>query len=284
MSFALKLFNIQVNHTYYRSGISNDFELIADEVTTKWMERYRMQLVAKAGCFELIWLTENLESPLEILKEKFDGLKMTFYLMLKHPQVISFSAIGIGEASGFVYQLSNSNQSGRLHRKTYVTDADLVPNNQVIGLSNKPRKSIWAVLGIYLNQLWNSKKELSIDKLPIQYQINIQSKSSIWRYHIVDKNNRIKQPMYIAFEEDISYFEKIKSFKKDHTYIYESQKPLALIDKPTQFFSLKTYSKQKSETFNEIVVEKLPIPQECTSVGQGKDGEKIYYSDVFIYV
>jgi hypothetical protein len=52
----------------------------------------------------------------------------------------------------------------------------------------------------------DQKKENTIDAWPVIYSIHIKAIKSIWRYHIMDTNKRIKAPINIVLDEDNSYY------------------------------------------------------------------------------
>lgn len=83
MAFALQLFNIQLQHTYYQDRACDDFDLVPQEATQQWMDRYSMRLAKQPGSFALYWSTHRMTDPLKLFQDKVLGITLTFSLLLK---------------------------------------------------------------------------------------------------------------------------------------------------------------------------------------------------------
>ena len=296
MAFALKLFKITIYNTYYQAGVgdSNDFGLEIAEESKPWMERYRMKLVASTpGCVELHCAVSGLENPLHTLKEKLLGQKLTFHLRLKNQEIVSLSELNVAE--GKTYYFQNTSDALQLHQGEYLSGEDQIPivdqpaatdvafraQPPIRQLSHRP---LWGVIDIYLDKLWE-KSNLSEKNLPIDYAINIKARESIWRYSVIDRNSRLKSPIKVVCENKKNYFGGAVTSQNNgtSTHLFASKKPIAFQDRPTQCFSLQTYTKNDARDVGETVMERLPFPT-SSSLSREKEKGGVFYSDVFVYI
>jgi hypothetical protein len=175
MAFAVRLFRIKLYNTYYKDKVCNDFQLIPNNVTQKWMERYNMRLVASPGCFEVFWLTARLTDPLQLLQEKMLEIKLSFHLLLKNPNIISYSALSIEQ--GKTYYFSNTRANARLHQKEYVTELDTIPIQELAIYPSQLEKAYFGIVDLYLKELCKAPN-FSEGKVPIDYAIYIKAKET----------------------------------------------------------------------------------------------------------
>lgn len=194
MPFALKLFKINVYHTYYSSQVTNDLYMIPDVPTQQLMDYHRMRLAAYDGTYELIWLTAKLENPFEVFQKKLASTALNFYLKLRNPHVVNFSSLKFEQTA--IYYFSNAYNSQDLHKGAYVGEEDKIPLQTSINNTDKAFPNAFGIVNIQLGKVWKDKAEL--EQLPTQYNIQIQAREAIWRYHIVDLHKRIKSPMKIV--------------------------------------------------------------------------------------
>lgn len=280
-AFALKLFSIQIHHTYYANGISDDFEIIPDEATQAFMKHYCMRLLSYEGKYEVVWLTTNIEHPFEVFQQKLAETTLQFYVRLHNPYVINFSTLEIKPAT--IYAFSNTENATSLHKNTYVDETDKIPFHQVMNSLISSDPLIWGTIQIQLGKVWHNQT----DQLPIPYTLQIKAREAIWRYQVVDLHQRIKSPLKIVIDQDDSYF--IYSGldgDNNKVHLLESKQPIALRDTTQQFFSLKMYSKlpTKSSTSTEqVLIERLPLP-DVRLLENNVVKEGIFYSNVVVYV
>jgi hypothetical protein len=282
MPFALKLFKINIYNSYYNNQIDDNFYLVPDESTQKFIDHYRMRLITYAGGYELAWLTNRLDNPFQTFQDKIADSRLTFYLILRNPHTINFSLLK--PEQGNIYYFSNTNNSQNLHKQSYVTEKDKIAFNPSIHSIGNPLPNAFGVIHIQLGNLW--KEKLSIEELPVQYNIKIKAREIIWRYHIIDAQERIKDPMKVVIDEDDSYFIYKGTPENKHIHVYESKKPLVLSDKPSQKFSLRIVSKKttrKTVNSEEILLERLPLPDVRLLENNVEKGG-IFYSNIVVYV
>lgn len=281
MPFALRLFRLNIYNSYYQAQVGDDCSLIPTEETQQWMQQYPMKLVSTPGAFELMWMVAGLAAPLKTLKKKIHGKKLTYYLILKNPEALSFSELSIEH--GQAYYFHNQGTGARLHQKSYVSLADKVAVPETRGNHLGTEKSFLALVDIYLEELWK-KDSFDLHRLPVTYSIHIKARKTIWRYCIVDKNFRIKSPMKVVLDNEDTYFnyETDKKRKMVNMHVYKARKPLALTDKPERFFSLKTYHPDKPEE-EKTLIKKLPLPTNA-SLRKDNKNSKVLYNDIFVYV
>lgn len=280
MPFALKLFNIQVLHTYYASGISNDLALIPDEATNAFMRYHHMQLLPYDGTYEMLWLTSKLDNPFEVFQEKLADEVLRFYIKLRDPYAINFSALTIQPDT--IYAFANSEHTTSLHKNTYVDETDKVTIYQSINSFANPDPFVWGILQIQLGHVWLNHA----DTLPIPYTLQIKAREVIWRYRIVDLHQRIKSPLKIVIDEDDSYFIDRGLVEDSRIHLYESKQPIALRDTTDQFFSLKMYPKsstKNSTSTEQVLIKRLPLPN-VRSLENNEVKKGIFYSDIVVYV
>ena len=150
MPFALKLFKINFQNTYYTNQTENDFHVIPDEKTKKFMHDHNMRLISYRGMVELIWLTARFENPLQVFEQKIANHHLNFYVEISNPYVFSFSLLTIDPEQ--IYYFSNSTGSQKLHQKDYVSEEDKVSLQRVapvvVGIIDfvaalALRKSLW---------------------------------------------------------------------------------------------------------------------------------------------
>ncbi|OJW73574.1 MAG: hypothetical protein BGO68_03000 [Candidatus Amoebophilus sp. 36-38] len=284
MPFALKLFRINFQNTYYTNQAENDFHVIPDEKTKKFMHDHNMRLISYRGMIEMMWLTTRFENPLQVFEQKIANHHLNFYVEISNPHVFSFSLLTIDPEQ--IYYFSNSTGSQKLHQKDYVSEEDKVSLQRVAPIIGKSLKNIFGIINIQLDKLWKGK--INIEQLPIEYTIQIKARETIWSYQIVDLHNRIKVPAKVVIDTDDSYFIYKGTAENKHIHLYESIKPIALRDKINQTFSLTMYpesSTKKSGDTNqeEVVLERLPLPDVSLSQSNMKKGG-VFYSNVVVYV
>jgi hypothetical protein len=284
MPFALKLFKINIYNSYYNNQLDDNFSLVPNEATQQLMDYHRMRLITYAEGYEVAWLTSKFDDPLQIFQDKIADAQFTFYLILRNPSVVNFSLLK--PQQGYTYYFSNTSNSPNLHKQTYVTEEDKVLFNFPIHSIGKPFPNVFGIIHIEASRLWRGTP--SIEKLPVQYSIKIKAREVIWRYHIVDVQERIKSPMKVVIDEDDSYFIYKGTAENKHIHIYESKKPLVLSDKPSQKFSLKTTSikttkKAKAVDAEEILLERLPLPDVRLPENNVEIGG-VFYSNIVVYV
>ena len=282
MPFALKLFKINIYNSYYNNQVDDNFYLVADDTTQRLIDYHRMRLITHAGGYEMAWLTNKFNNPFQIFQDKIADCQFRFYLMLRNPYVINFSLLK--PEQGHIYYFSNTNNSQNLHKQSYITEEDKIPFNPSIHSLGKPFPNAFGIIDIQLANLW--KEKTPIEKLPIQYNIKIKARETIWRYHIVDVQERIKSLMKVVIDEDDSYFIYKGTPENKHVHVYESKKPLVLSDKPSQKFSLRVISKKTTRKVinsEEVLLERLPLPDvRLLENNVGKGGT--FYSNIVVYV
>ena len=176
MPFALRIFRINIHNSYYQAQVGDDFSLVPTEASQEWMQRYRMRLGTNPGTFELLWVAASLAHPLETLKEKASDKKLTFRLILKNPSVLGFSELSIDR--GQTYYFHNQGATSKLYQAAYVSQADKIPVQETISHLGKLEKPFFGIVDIHLKELWH-KRKLTVNKLPIDYQIHIKAKETI---------------------------------------------------------------------------------------------------------
>ena len=176
MAFVLRLFRINLLHTYYEENVRDDFALVPSEATQQWMRRYPMRLVASLGCFEVFWRVAGLTHRLQTLQEKMDEEKLSFYLTLKHPSVMGCSSLSMDR--GRVYYFHNTGGGARLHQEAYVSEADKIPIQELVSHPSQLIKSFFGIVDIHLKELWQGQS-FTEAKLPIDYAIHIKASASM---------------------------------------------------------------------------------------------------------
>ena len=282
MPFALKLFRINIYNSYYNNQVDDNFYLVPDEATQRLIEYHRMRLITYAGGYTMAWLTNKFDNPFQIFQDKIADSQFRFYLMLRNPYVINFSLLK--PEQGHIYYFSNASSSQNLHKQSYITEEDKIPFNPSIHSIGNPVPNAFGIVHIQLASLW--KEQPSIEKLPVQYSIKIKARETIWRYHIVDVQERIKSPMKVVIDEDDSYFIYKGTLENKHIHVYESKKSLTLSDKPSQKLSLRMISKKttkKAVNTEETLLERLPLPDTHLLENNVEKGG-IFYSNIVVYV
>ena len=283
MAFSLKLFKINFYNTYYKEGVCHDFSLIPAEESQQWMERYRMKLVAQPGCFEICWLTANLTKPLQCLQAKIAEKKLTFFLILKNPYLVNFSAVNIDKEEAKTYYFHNLRDPASLQGEAYVSDADKIPINKVSNYPTQPGKAIFGIVDIYLEQWWNVHGGVE-EKLPIPYNIRFKARETTWRYCVVDVQQRFRNLMTIVGKEQDHHFttRTMKNVRGEKMRVFESTQPLPLVDQPDHFFSLQTHKAEDPSSQKKVLIETLPTPP-ADSLKRAVQGEN-FYSEIYVYV
>ncbi|MCG8339816.1 MAG: hypothetical protein MI674_00860 [Cytophagales bacterium] len=283
MAFSLKLFKINFYNTYYKEGVCHDFSLIPAEESQQWMERYRMKLVAQPGYFEVCWLTANLTAPLQCLQTKIAEKKLTFFLILKNPYLVNFSALNINQEEAKTYYFHNLRDPASLQGEEYVSDADKIPINKVNNYPTKPGKAIFGIVDIYLEQWWKAHKGVE-EKLPVNYNIRFKARETTWRYCVIDTKQRFKNFMKIVGGQKDNHFttRTMTNGRGEKMHVFESTKPLPWVDKPDHFFSLEIDKAEDRSSQKKLLIETLPPPA-VDSLKREVQG-KNFYSEIFIYV
>ena len=282
MAFALRLLRINFYNTYYRAKACDDFILVPTEESQRWMQRCGMKLVTGPGCFEIYWKTGNMASPLQTLQKKTIGENLTFHLKLKNPHALCFSALSI--SSGEIYHFHNQRGSVRLHQEDYASQADKISVQEITSYRYKLDRTFFGMVDIHWEELWKGAS-LTEHELPVTYEVNVKARETIWRYCVVDKNSRVKNSMKVVLDNEDVYFNSEINAKSDAAdmRVYESKQPIALVDKPERFFSLKTCKEDEPNVFAETIIEKLPVPTDA-SLKRAKKSPKLLYNDIFVYV
>ncbi|WP_419241499.1 hypothetical protein [Cardinium endosymbiont of Nabis limbatus] len=286
MAFTTKLFRIAISNDYYKSGnVQNDFAIQPTQSTAAWLTARRVRLLDHPDGIELIWLSQHYDDPLTLFQQKAEGITLSFVMTLKNSQALNLSELEAGYPTGAVYYLHNghTHNNHSLHRKTFMSSADLVKIQEVVHYPTEPGWNVFAMIDIDLAHWAHalSKQKDSRCPAPVTYAIKVKNRSTFWRYYVVDTKNQLNGPLGILSEGDPSYFSVVKaSSELPNTYCAESTKPMELCDRYDRSFSLCKLGGTKGET---ILIEKLPYPT-YDSLKKDKSNTKKRYSDIVVYV
>lgn len=282
MAFALQLFNIQLQHTYYQDGACDDFDLVPQEATQQWMDRYGMRLAKQPGSFALYWGAHRMTDPLKLFQDKVLGITLTFSLLLKNPQCMAYSMLSMERDK--VYHLTNTHDHQWLHTDSYLSGKDQVipiPQKKVL---HKLEKTAFGIVDIDLEKLWEEHK-MNPEKLPVVYKVQVKAQEAIWRYSVAGMENGEKNSVHIVLKGKDDYFKytEEREVQGKRVSVYESVTPIALADKPMEFCSLRKYSKTGKKKVEHVLIEKLPMPDAKSLKRDNKSG-KLLCEDVMIHV
>ncbi len=275
MEFACKLFTISIGHAYYATGVCNDFALLPTDVTAQWMKKHRMRIVKQPGKFTVIWRTACFSDAERVFTGKLQQETMSFYLVLRNPSLVCFSALAVHHQKA--YYLQNVQKTKYLHSASHVSDEEHVSLKEM-GEYNKPGQRFWGVVEIDLRELMKHK-DFSWGTTQPVYTVQIKPKETTWRYHILDKNFRIKNTLKVVSNDKDNYFKPEATGKLgEGAYVFRSVRPIVWQEYPEVFFSLRAYTDSGEE---EVLIDKLPSP---SMASLRKDGGGKVCSDVFVHV
>lgn len=282
MAFAIKLFRIQLQHTYYHDQVCDDFGLVPHGATRQWMDRYGMRLKAQPGSFELLWVTHRMKDPLQVFQGKIYDTTLSFQMLLKHPGSAAYSQFSV--VPDHAYHLTNTPDSPYLHKGPYLSEEDKIAVTPQRSYMYKLARSTWGVIHIDLERLWDTHM-YDPEKVPVDYTIRIKAQEAIWRYRVIKKKSSEKIPASIVLQGKDDYFNKReeKGPEGEEVSVYESVAPMALRDKPRDVCSLRGYLKREEGEEVCVLVEALPLPN-ASSLKRDTDSGKLYFDEVVIHV
>lgn len=284
MAFILNIFRINILNSFYKSQtIKDDFDIIPTKQTKRWFEDRKLRLVRQPNSIDVIWLADNYDNPLQVFKEKAKDVTLSFIMALNNKKMFNLFDLESGYATNQVYYFHNhqDHRKNLLHKSTYVSHTDLVDIKEINTYPEELGGDILAVIDIDLNR-WAAldHKQYSILE-PYQYQIHIQSRSTIWRYCFVDPQQKLNTMIKILDKNGTSHFKNVKIAKDDPiTYTIESTKPMQFHDRYEHIFSL--YQGDNSNMEAKKVLKELPYPS-FNDIKKDKNNKK-YYSDIVIQI
>lgn len=105
------LFSVDIQHRYYRDGVSRDFEVVPTPLTCRLMENYGLLFRKTAGGFNLLYEADPTDPlyrrPRRALREE---LRFSFLLQWKNFRLLNHSDLPLDAPPGSVYYLNNLNQ------------------------------------------------------------------------------------------------------------------------------------------------------------------------------
>ena len=281
MPFSVILFRISFSNTYYQDGhIGNDFDIVASKITSQWMAQWKVRMVTYPTYIDLVWLTENKDIPLSVFKEKLATTTLSFYMILKNPNLVNFSTLDV--KGGYTYHFNNAKMTERLHIGSFVSEKDLVGQKNIANYPVRTGGNILGLIDIDLGILASTKIFLQ-SETPVSYKICMQAREVVVRYTIVDSNKKIKGPIKVVLGEKDAYFINTVNVATANTYSYESLKPIPLQNRYKQFFSLRTYISDGTQKTSKVLIEKLPTPS-FSKLKRGGPSNKNLYNDIVVYV
>eukprot|EP01132_Coremiostelium_polycephalum_P000722 gene722-895_t len=283
MPFALKLFTLKISNSYFQNGIDDSFEVVPSKATQDLLTHHRMRFISLSDGYELFWLTSNLEDPLRILQAKLANAQLVFYITVRNPYVINFSQLH--PEAGFIYSFSNLHLHEYLHPQSAVTDQDKVPYTIDRVSFDQPIPHMFGRIQIQLAELLKNASSTAV--LPVPYHIHIAARSTIWRYHIIDTKNAIKEPDKVVIGADNVYFiyKGAARSNQANSYIYESAEPLELSEqvKYRCSLSIPKVNQKIINSAQEMLLGNLPLPDvrylESNPIKGG-----LFYSNMVVYV
>ena len=284
MAFILNIFRINILNSFYKSQtIKDDFDMIPTKQTKRWFEERNLRLVRQPNSIDVIWLADNHDNPLQVFREKSKDITLSFIMTLNNKKMFNLFDLESGYATNQVYYFHNhqDHRKNLLHKSTYVSCTDLVDIKEVNTYPEELGDDILAVIDIDLNQ-WAALDHKKYSILEhYQYQIHIQSRSTIWRYYFVDPQQKLNTMIKILDRNGTSHFKNVKIAKEDPiTYTMESTKPMPFHDQYEYIFSL--YQSDDSNMEAKKVLKTLPYPG-SDDIKRDKNNKK-YYSDIVIQI
>lgn len=289
MAFSTKLFRIAISNNYYKSNnVKNDFDIEPIPSASSWMEQRQVRMLRHSDGIGLVWLSQNYDNPMELLRKKADGVVLSFVMTLKNTQALNLSELEAGHPTGQVYYLHNrhNNSDNSLHSKPFVSTSDMVKIKELGHYPTQPGWNVFALIDIDLSH-WMGKLSKQKNMLFTglnSYKIKVQNRSTFWRYYLVDTKQQLNGTLKISTKgSDIAYFGAVKpATALPNTYYAESTAPIAFCDQYDHFFSLSKFDKS-GEKNEKILLERLPYPTYDAIRRDGSNKKKLY-SDIVVYV
>lgn len=292
MAFATKLFRIVLSNSYYQlpGRAVADFDIQPLSATAAWMRLRKIRMLHHADGVELVWLSEQYDEPLALLKSKAEGITLSFVLTAKNDDVFNYSELEVGYPQSKAYYFHNRHKHGSnwLHGDAFVKESDLM---DVQAIAHYPTEPGWNAFGIvdidfatWIDRCAKKGKKAFQAVVP-PYEINIKNRSTIWRYCLIDSNNQLKAPIKVVAHggTDAACFGAAQaSAETPGTYWVASSAPIGLADRYDFFFSLCTATQSKTEP-EKTVVERLPYPSHDV-LSKNKANQKQYHSDVVVCI
>jgi len=132
------LFSVDIQHRYYRDGVSRDFEVVPTPRTGRLMENYGLLFRKKAGGFKLLYEADPTDplyrKPRRSLEEE---LRFSFLLQWKNFRLLNHSDLPLDPPPGSVYYLNNLHhtiEGGKLllSRSSFLSSQDLLQSKPLM--------------------------------------------------------------------------------------------------------------------------------------------------------
>lgn len=266
-----EIFNLNLSHSYYASGICNVLSYKESEETNQIANRFSIKLQLKASGFSLYTATtQSIEDFLNYITQSTSGSYFEYLVEATNQSFYNFTDIPINTIGYFNYDSGNVTES----------ENEIILQSSFIETS---AASEALRIRIHFSDIITSYKTGN----PIQYAIKLTARATQWQYNIINSSGQEFNQLKITSDNHINFED------PEQVTLANGQKALQF-STGSQRISLTDTAKFKVNLVNlkegalannsQIVFKGLPIPNPDTFTIIEKDDNVYVASLMYIYV
>ena len=272
-----QLFQIQIFHSYFSSGIYQNCSVCADAGTQKLIDRCRLLSRMSNGVFELCTTFQDGAAAFtRYLNELTDGQPLKFLLTASDAQFAYITDLPMD----WVGQVALSSKSGS---RAQAGDIRL---NQVLSDRIVDQDGVIGVISIYPDDL------LALGGVKVRYQLCFKARSLHWRYSLINRSNaRLYNPTICNRDGKVCFDGPVKvalptgesalRFISGDTQFPLQQVPEVVFDLNDSFVPPL---QADGKTVAQCLIKGLPTPQPGQFGAALVDGNPYFFSEMYVYL
>lgn len=180
------LFEVEIYHNYYNSGISEDFNIVPTSISQKILRNYGLLFRKTSKGFVVLYeyvLELEQKHPLKPIEE---NIKFSFILQSKNPYLINYSNLPLDKKPNQIYRLHNLNDNQQNGNLLLTSDDTINHVSQNDRIEIKPQLFQYSfeslnetaemeILDELRNPVPKSKRNVAIVDGILNYLVNLQS-------------------------------------------------------------------------------------------------------------
>ena len=265
------LFELEVTHTYFKSGLCEDLIYAPSSETQQSMDQYGLKMFLTDKGFQFYSTKQHSnEDFLTYLQETIGISSFEFYARTSNPTFYQFTDVPLGTLGVLTYnsELVNSNED------TLILEQQFVSGTTASNLFQ---------FTLYLKDLIQLLKSEST----VQYRIEFSSRTSAWQYNIINDSKQQVSQLSVTGEDEVEFDQ------GEEVVLENGQSAIAFTsltdtipysEVPNFKFDLVNTTERMGTSREKVIFKSLPTPNPNQLQIINQNEQQLVVSPTYVYI
>ena len=258
----IKVFSLDLTHSYFKNNIDAIFTLTPSTATQTLIDQYNFKLIQNKNSFQFYANTNNsISDLLNYISQTIDTNSFTFDITINNSEFYLFTELPINFIGKLMY--SSNDSLNKIEGETIILQQRLT------------QEAIQGNAGS-IKLLFSDLQNIT----PTNFKISFEARATIWQYYIINKSRLNIDNLQIRSNSNIQFSEskKVTLPNDEEALVFTSKSLITLSNTPQHKFDLITGSNEKT------IFSGLPIPNPAQLMSSQNQEDLKLYSPIYVYI